>query len=126
MEAIELEVETIPDLNLEVFTMTPEQSQDTKLVEGENQQQENVEAEQDVVTQEPTSLGNLVDTPIQLGTTELEVYIILDLELGEDEQMQSQPSGDTEAFRDYSHLSGDTEEFGDQSHLSRDTEMLGD
>ena len=50
MEIGEPEVETIPDLNLEVFTMTPEQSQDTELVEGEIQQQENVEVDQDVVT----------------------------------------------------------------------------
>ena len=39
------EVETIPDLNLGVFTMTPEQSQDIELVEGEFQQQENVEVD---------------------------------------------------------------------------------
>ena len=38
MESGEPKVETILDLNLEVFTMTPEQSQDTELVEGEPQQ----------------------------------------------------------------------------------------
>ena len=73
MEVSEQEVETIPDLNLGVFTMTPEQSQDTELVEGELQQQENVEFDQNVFTQEPTSSGNLAETPIQLGTTDLEV-----------------------------------------------------
>ena len=38
LEVSEPEVETIPNLNLGVFTMTPEQSQDTELVEGEPQQ----------------------------------------------------------------------------------------
>ena len=42
LEVSELEVETIPYLNLGVLTMNPEQSQDTKLVEGELQQNENV------------------------------------------------------------------------------------
>ena len=50
METSEPEVETIPDLNLSVFTITLELSQDTKLVEEEPQQQENVEVDQDVVT----------------------------------------------------------------------------
>ena len=50
MEVSEPEVQIILDLNLGVFTMTPEQSQDTELVEGELQQQENVEVDQDVVT----------------------------------------------------------------------------
>ena len=73
-------------------------------MEGELQQPENVEVDQDVVTQEPKSSGNLAETPIHLGTTELEVDIIPDLELGEDEQMQSQPSGDTKVFGDQFHL----------------------
>ena len=118
MELNELEVETIPDLNLGVFTMTPEQSQDTELVERELQQQENVEVDQDAVTQEPTSSENLAETPIRLGATDLEVDIIPDVELGEDEQMQSQRSGDTEAFGDQSHLSGDTKILEDQYHIS--------
>ena len=54
MEAGDPKFETIPDVNLEFFTMTLEQSQDTELLEGEPQQQENVEVDQDVVTQEPT------------------------------------------------------------------------
>ena len=58
--------------------MTPEQYQDTELVEGEPQIQEYVEVDQHVVTQEPTSLGNIVETPIHLGTTDLEVDIIHD------------------------------------------------
>ena len=113
----ELEVEMIPDMNLEVFTVTPEQYQDTELEEGELQQWKIVEVDQDIVTQEPTSSENLAETPIRLGETDLEVEIILDVELGEDEQMLSQPLGDTEAFGDQSHLFGDTEEFGDQYHL---------
>ena len=123
LEVSELEVETIPDLNLGFFTMTLEQFQDTKLVEGELQQQENVEVDQDVVTQEPTSLENLAETPIQLGATDLEVDIIPNVKLGEDEQMQSQPSVDTETFGDQSHLSGDTKILRDQSHLSWDMEV---
>ena len=35
LEVSEPEVKTIPDLNLGIFTMTPEQSQDIELVEGE-------------------------------------------------------------------------------------------
>ena len=123
LEVSELEVETIPDLNLGVLTMTPEQSQDTELVEGELQQQENVEVDQDVVTQEPTSSENLAETPIRLGATDLEVEIIPNVEVGEDEQMQSQQSRDTEAFGDQSHLSGDTEILRDQPHISWDMEV---
>ena len=100
MEVGETEVETIPDLNLGFSTMTPKKSQDTELVEGEPQQQENVESDQGVVTQEITSSGIITETPIQLGTIDLEVEIIPDSELREDEHMQSQPSGGTEVFKD--------------------------
>ena len=109
METGEPQVETMPDLNLGVFTMTPEQSQDTELVEEETQQQENVEADQNFFTQEPTSSGIIVYTPIQFGTVDPQVDIILDVELGEDEQMQSQLLGDTELFGDQSHLSWNVE-----------------
>ena len=37
--------------------------------------------------------------------------------------MHSQPSGDTETFRDQSHLSGDTKILRNQSHLSWDMEV---
>ena len=92
-------------------------------MEGELQQQENVEVDQDVVTQEPTSSENLVETPIRLGETDLEMDIIPNVELGEDEQMQSQPSRDTETFGEHSHLSGDTKIIGGQPHLSWDMEV---
>ena len=84
MEVSEPEVQIILDLNLGVFTMTPKQSQDTELVEGEPQQEENFEVDQDFVTQEPTSSRILVEAPILLGRIDPEVDIIPDLELGED------------------------------------------
>ena len=67
--------------------MTPKQSQDTELVEGELHQQENVEFDQDVVTQESTFSENLAETSIWLGATYPKVDIIPDVELGEEEQM---------------------------------------
>ena len=78
--------------------MTPEPSQDTKLVEEPQQQVD--ELNQDVSTQEPTSSEILAEAPFQPRTTDPEVELILDMELGEDEQMQSQSSGDTEIFRE--------------------------
>ena len=76
--------------------MTPEPSQDTDLVE-EPQQQED-EVNQDVTTQEPTSSEVLAEAPSQPRKIDPEVYLIPDVELGEDEKMQSQSSGDTEVF----------------------------
>ena len=58
----ELEVENILEFNEEVCAVIPEPSQDTELLEMEPQQQENEEFNQDVVTQEPTSLEFYVDT----------------------------------------------------------------
>ena len=55
---------------------------------------------------------------------EPEFDIIPDLELGEYEQMQSQPLGDTKVFLDQSHFSGDIEVTQDQSHQSRDIEVI--
>ena len=68
--------------------MTPELSHDIELVE-ESQQQEDTEVNQDVVTQEPTSSEILAEAPFQMRTTDPEVDVISDVELGEDEQMQS-------------------------------------
>ena len=65
--------------------MTPEPSQDTKLVE-EPQQHED-EFNQDVATQKPTSSEVLAEAPSQPRTTDSEVELIPDVELGEDEQM---------------------------------------
>ena len=96
-EAGKPEIEVIPDPNLEFLTVTPEPSQDTELVE-DSQQKEDIEVNQDVSTQEPASLEILIEAPSQPRTTDHEVDLILDLELGEDEQMQPQSSGDTEVF----------------------------
>ena len=80
------EIEVIPDPNLEFLTVTPEPSQDTDLVE-ESQQQEDIEVNQDVATKEPTSSEILVEAPFQPSTTDSEVELIPDVELGEDEHM---------------------------------------
>ena len=45
------------ELNEELYTVTPECSQDTELIGEELQQQEDEGVSQDVATQEPTSLG---------------------------------------------------------------------
>ena len=52
----ELEAEIIPDFSEEVCSTTLEPSQGIELIERERQQQENEEVNQDVVTEEPTSL----------------------------------------------------------------------
>ena len=87
-EVVEPEIEIISNLNLELFTVKPEPSQDTDLVE-EFQQQEYTEVNQDFVTQEPTSSEILIEAPFQTRTTDPEVELIPDVELGEDEQMHS-------------------------------------
>ena len=51
----------------------------------DSQQQEDTKVNQDVVTQEPTSSKILVEAPFQPRTTDPEVDIIPDVELGEDE-----------------------------------------
>ena len=55
-------IENILEFNEEVCIVTPELSQDTELIEMESQQQENKEFNQDVATQEPTSLDISMDT----------------------------------------------------------------
>ena len=92
----EPEIENILEFNEEVYVVTPEPSQDTELIEMETQQQENEEFNQDVATQEPTSLEISVETLMLQQEFNPEMDIIPDLGLGEDEQMQSQSSGDTE------------------------------
>ena len=57
----EPEAENIPDFNEEVCDVTPKPSQEIELIEMEPQQQENEEFNQDVVTQEPTSLEILLE-----------------------------------------------------------------
>ena len=83
-EAGKLEIEVIPDPNLEFLTVTPEPSPDIELVE-ESQQQEDIEVNQDVATKEPTSSEILVEAPFQQRTTDPEVELIPNMDLGEDE-----------------------------------------
>ena len=64
----------------------------------DSQQQKDIEVNQDVDTQEPISLEIPTKTPFQPRTTDPKVDIIPNVELGEDEQMQSQSLGDTEVF----------------------------
>ena len=61
----------------------------------EPQQQENEEVNQDFVTREPTSLEISMEILRQQEEINPEMDIIPDLDLGEDEQMQSQSSRDT-------------------------------
>ena len=53
----------------------------------EEPQQQEDEVNQDVATQGPTSSEILAEAPSQLRTTDLEIELIPDVELGEDEQM---------------------------------------
>ena len=59
----------------------------------EPQQQENEEFNQDVPIQEPTCLEIFMETLRIQQEINLEMDIIPDLDLGEDEKMQSQSSG---------------------------------
>ena len=52
----EPEIENNLEFNEEVYTVNPKPSQDIELIEMEPKQQKNEEVNQDVVTQEPTSL----------------------------------------------------------------------
>ena len=88
-------IENILEFNEEVCTVTPEPSQETEIIEMESQQQENEEFNQDVATQEPTSLEISVETLGMQQEANPIMDIIPDLDLGEDEKMQSQSSGDT-------------------------------
>ena len=82
-------IENILEFNEEICTMTPELSQDTEILEMESQQQENEEVNQDVAPQEPTSLEISVETLKMQQEANLEMDIIPNLDLGEDEKMQS-------------------------------------
>ena len=88
MEAFEPEVDIIPYHNLEDLEETPEQSQDTELIHEEVQQEE------DVVTQEPTSSNTLVEVATQMEAIEPEVDIIPDRNL-EDLEATPEQSQDT-------------------------------
>ena len=88
-------IENIMEFNEEICTMTPEPSHDTEIIEMEPQQQEDEEVNQDVVTQEPTSLEIYVETRRMQQEINPKMDIIPDLDLGEHEKMQSQSLGDT-------------------------------
>ena len=75
--------------------MTPELSQETEILELESHQQGDEEVNQGVVTQEPTSLK--IEVEMQ------QVDVISEMDLGEYEQVQSQPSGDTEILEEQLH-----------------------
>ena len=73
----------------------------------EPQQQENEEVNQDVATQEPTSLAISVETLRMQQEANPGMDIIPDLDLGEDEQMQSQSLEDTEILEEQLHIEKD-------------------
>ena len=80
--------------------MTPEMSHYIKILEMESQQQEDEEVNQDVATQEPTSLEISVETLGMQQEANPELDIIPDLNLGEYEQTQSLYSGDIEILEE--------------------------
>ena len=73
----------------------------------ESQQQEDEEVNQNVATQEPTSLEISVETLGMQQEANPELDIILDVNLGEDEQTQSQSSGDTKILEEQPHIEED-------------------
>ena len=100
MREEELGIEDILEFNENICTTTPELSQDTEILEREPQQQGNEEVSQDVVTQEPTCLKIVVGTLEMKQENKPEVDVIPDMDWGEDEQVQTQPSGDTEILEE--------------------------
>ena len=90
------------ELNEELCTITPECSHDTEIVEEELQQQGDEEVSQDVATQEPTSLEVVARTLEMQLEDNLEVDIIPDMHWSEDEQVQTQSSGNTEILEEHS------------------------
>ena len=62
---------------------------------------------QDVVTQEPTSLKIAVGTLEMQQEINPKVDVIPDMDWGEDEQVQSQPSGDTKILEEQLHIEKD-------------------
>ena len=87
--------------------MNPETSQDIEILEMESQQQGDEEVNQDVATQEPTSLKIAVETPGMQQEAKPEVDVIPDMDLGEDEQVQSQYSGNTKILEEQLHTEED-------------------
>ena len=73
----------------------------------ESQQQGNEEVNQDVATQEPTSLKIAAKTLEMQQESNLDLDIIPNVDLGEDEQAQSQSLGDTEILEEQLHIEED-------------------
>ena len=96
----ELEMEDTLELNEELCTITPECSRDTEIIGEELQQQEDEEVSQDVVTQEPTSLEVAARTLKMQLEDNPRMDIIPDIHWSEDEQVQTQSSGDTEILEE--------------------------
>ena len=86
----------------ELCTVTLECSHDAALRE-ELQPQEDEEVIQDVVTQEPTSLGITVGIPEFQLEDNPGMDIIPNTQWSEDEQTQTQASGDTEILEEELH-----------------------
>ena len=99
----ELGIEGTLEFNKEFCTTTPKFSQDIEILEKEPHQQGDEEVSQDVVTQEPTSLKIAVGTLEMQQENNPEVDVIPDMDLGEDEQLQSQSLGDTEILEEQLH-----------------------
>ena len=105
------------ELNEEFCTITPECSRDTKIIGEELQQQEDEEVSQDVVTQEPTSLEVAARTPEMQLEDNPGMDTILDIHWSEDEQVQTQSSGDTKILEEQLHIEEDI-----QSQQQKDKE----
>ena len=99
-------IEDILEFNEEICIMTPELSHDVDILEMESQQGDE-EVNQDVATQEPTSLKIGVETLGMQQEANPELDIIPDVDLGEDEQAQSQSSGDNEIHEEQLHIEED-------------------
>ena len=93
-------IEGTLEFNKEFCTTTPELSHDIEIIEDEPQQQGDEEVSQDFVTQEPTSLKVAVGTLEMQQENNPEVDVIPDMDWSEDEQVQTQPSGDTEILEE--------------------------
>ena len=103
----ELGIEDTLELNEELCTVTPECSQDTELIGEELQQQEDEGVSQDVATQEPTSLEVAARTPELQLEYNPGMDIMPDIHWSEDEQVQTQSSGDTEILEEELHIEED-------------------
>ena len=105
------------EINEELCTVTPECSHDTNLIGEELQQQEDEEVSQDVSIQELTSLEVAARTPKLQLEDNPGMDIMPDIHWSEDEQIQTQSSGDTEILEEELHTEEDI-----QSQRQKDKE----